>query len=106
VDVRRGLRVSSRVHAPEINKVTQNESSKASGWSQSKVFAVALGAGALGWGLANLNGDGDSIWSRSSAPHYANVSEMEKADCPPEVLLCTCTNCENRLFDELRKKSE
>lgn len=80
VDVRRGLRVSSQVHAPEMNRVAQNASSKSSGWSQPKVFAVALGAGALGWGLANLSGDGDSAWSRSSAPHYANVSEMEKAN--------------------------
>ncbi|GKU00079.1 d-lactate dehydrogenase [Fusarium langsethiae] len=79
LDVRRGLRVSSHVHAPEINKVARSGSSKASGWSQPKVFAVALGAGALGWGLANLNSDGESIWSQSSAPHYATVSEMEKA---------------------------
>jgi D-lactate dehydrogenase (cytochrome) len=79
LDVRRGLRVSSHVHAPEINKVARSGSSKASGWSQPKVFAVALGAGALGWGLANLNSDGESIWSQSSAAHYATVSEMEKA---------------------------
>ncbi|KAM0381602.1 hypothetical protein ACHAO7_001109 [Fusarium culmorum] len=77
LDVRRSLRISSHVRAPEIKKVAQSGSSKASGWSQPKVFAVALGAGALGWGLANLNGDGESIWS--STPHYASVSEMEKA---------------------------
>ncbi|KAF5237408.1 hypothetical protein FAUST_6066 [Fusarium austroamericanum] len=77
LDVRRSLRISSHVRAPEIKKVAQSGSSKASGWSQPKVFAVALGAGALGWGLANLNGDGESIWS--STPHYASVSDMEKA---------------------------
>ncbi|CAF3598342.1 unnamed protein product [Fusarium graminearum] len=69
LDVRRSLRISSHVRAPEIKKVAQSGSSKASGWSQPKVFAVALGAGALGWGLANLNGDGEPIWS--STPHYA-----------------------------------
>jgi D-lactate dehydrogenase (cytochrome) len=80
--VRRGLRVSSHVHVPEIHKVAQRGSSKASGWSQPKVIAVALGAGVLGWGLANLNSVEDSIWNQSSATHYASVSEMEKVNCP------------------------
>lgn len=80
VNGQRGLRLTPRVRALEAKSVTQNGSNQASGWSQSKVLAVALGAGVLGWGLATLNGGVDSSWSKSSEPQYANVSEMEKAN--------------------------
>ncbi|UZP37680.1 hypothetical protein NXS19_005496 [Fusarium pseudograminearum] len=87
LDVRRGLRIYSHVRAPEIKKVAQSGSSKASGWSQPKVFTVALGAGALGWGLANLNGDGESIWS--STPHYASAIQRIEEEVAIEGLIST-----------------
>ncbi|KAF4965974.1 hypothetical protein FSARC_6283 [Fusarium sarcochroum] len=82
VGIRRGFTASSRVHGPETPVATQNEPDKTSGWSQSRVLAVAVGAGALGWGLASLNGGNDSeksIWNWSSTPRYATLPEMEKA---------------------------
>ncbi|KAM0542758.1 hypothetical protein ACHAPJ_012641 [Fusarium lateritium] len=80
--IRRDFAASSRVHGPETPVATQNGPDKTSGWSQSRVLAVAVGAGALGWGLASLNGGTDSeqsIWNRSSTPRYATLPEMEKA---------------------------
>ncbi|KAJ4264023.1 D-lactate ferricytochrome c oxidoreductase [Fusarium torreyae] len=82
VGFRRDFAASSRVHGPETPVATQNGPDKTSGWSQSRVLAVAIGAGALGWGLASLNDGTDSeksIWNRPSTPRYATLPEMEKA---------------------------
>ncbi|KAF4457309.1 putative D-lactate dehydrogenase (cytochrome) [Fusarium austroafricanum] len=82
VGSRRDFAVSSRFYGPETSKTTRSEPDKGSGYSQSKVFVVAIGAGALGWGLASMTGDKDpqkSIWGRPFASRYATLPEMEKA---------------------------
>ncbi|KAH7265315.1 FAD-linked oxidase-like protein [Fusarium redolens] len=79
---RRGLTVSSCVRSHVAYDSAQSKPRNTPGWSQPKVLAVAIGAGALGWGLASLNetkGTGNSIWGRSLAPHYATLPEMDKA---------------------------
>ncbi|KAF5022155.1 hypothetical protein F66182_5805 [Fusarium sp. NRRL 66182] len=82
VGIRRDFRTSCRVYGSETTATTPSGPAKPSGWSQQGVWAVALGAGALGWGLASFRGDNDtkgSFWDRSTASHYATLSEMEKA---------------------------
>ncbi|KAJ4318777.1 D-lactate ferricytochrome c oxidoreductase [Fusarium piperis] len=84
-NVRRGFTTSSRRVSPEASASSHGSSDKTSGWSGSRVLAVAVGAGALGWGVASLSRRGDASQSlepvahQSSEPHYATLSEMEKA---------------------------
>ncbi|KAF4944874.1 hypothetical protein FGADI_12389 [Fusarium gaditjirri] len=81
-EFRRGLAVSSGLRSRVAHDSAQRKPRNNAGWSRPKVLAVAIGAGALGWGLASLNGikgTGNSAWGRSVAPHYATLPEMEKA---------------------------
>ena len=80
-EFRRGLAVSPGLRSRVAHDSAQSKPKNSQGWSRPKVLAVAIGAGALGWGLAGLNeskGTGKSIWGRSIAPHYATLPEMEK----------------------------
>ncbi|KAF4339268.1 d-lactate dehydrogenase (cytochrome) [Fusarium beomiforme] len=82
VRFRRSLTVSSCFRSRGTYGNAQSTPRHTSGWSQSKVLAVAIGAGALGWGVASLNGNRSpqkSFWGRSFAPRYATLPEMEKA---------------------------
>ncbi|KAF5599752.1 d-lactate dehydrogenase (cytochrome) [Fusarium pseudoanthophilum] len=74
--------VSSLLRSRIAHDSAQREPRNNQGWSRPKVLAVAIGAGALGWGIASLNESkrtGKSTWGRSVAPHYATLPEMEKA---------------------------
>ncbi|EWY88267.1 D-lactate dehydrogenase (cytochrome) [Fusarium oxysporum NRRL 32931] len=81
-EFRRSLTASSGLRSRVAHDSGQRKPRNNPGWSRPKVLAVAIGAGAIGWGLASLNeikGTGNSIWGRSVAPHYATLPEMEKA---------------------------
>ncbi|KAJ3467156.1 hypothetical protein MRS44_004720 [Fusarium solani] len=83
--VRRGFTTSSRRVSPEASASSHGSSDKASGWSGSRVLAVAVGAGALGWGVASLSRQGDASRSLEPVAHqstesrYATLPEMEEA---------------------------
>ncbi|KAI8722184.1 FAD-binding PCMH-type domain-containing protein [Fusarium sp. LHS14.1] len=83
--VRRGFTTSSRRVSPEASASSHGSSEKTSGWSGSRVLAVAVGAGALGWGVASLTRQGDAsrslgpVTNQSTDSRYATLSEMEKA---------------------------
>lgn len=80
-EFRRSLTASSGLRSRVAHDSGQRKPRNNPGWSRPKVLAVAIGAGALGWGLASLNeikGTGNSTWGRSVAPHYATLPEMEK----------------------------
>ncbi|KAM6523784.1 D-lactate ferricytochrome c oxidoreductase [Fusarium solani] len=84
--VRRGFTTSSRRVSPEASASSHGSSDKASGWSGSRVLAVAVGAGALGWGVASLSRQGDASRSLEPVAHqstesrYATLPEMEEVE--------------------------
>ncbi|KAH7176575.1 FAD-linked oxidase-like protein [Dactylonectria macrodidyma] len=80
-NVRRGFATTPRRPGPDPAASRPVDSNQTSGWSGLRVLAVAAGAGAAGWGLASVSGQGDAkgLFGAKSASRYATLPEMEEA---------------------------
>ncbi|KAH7158129.1 RNA dependent RNA polymerase-domain-containing protein [Dactylonectria estremocensis] len=80
-NVRRGFATTPRRPGADPAASRPVGSNQTSGWSGLRVLAVAGGAGAVGWGLASVSGQGDArgLFGANSAPRYATLPEMEEA---------------------------